>query len=294
MLRFRSALLVAMLALPLGAEPAAKELKTPVPTPVHQAFGEFRAAAIHAHTNFLASDLLEGRGPGTRGDELARGYLAAQLESMGLAPAGDDGTYFQKVSLLGITTDPAKSTVRFAKGGATALGPLAVPRPVRRRRPVAEGERDARFRRDLRRPWCGGPRVRMGRLQGDRHPREDAGDAGRRSAGERGRARSVQGPGAHLLRALDLQVRDRRREGSGSGDPDPHRPRRRLRLAGRPELVDRRTGLREEPAGTARALVRGLDHREGRRESLQGRGLRPRQTHPRRSLARLQAGRSSA
>jgi Zn-dependent M28 family amino/carboxypeptidase len=97
-----------LLALPLLAQPA----------PVKDAFGDFRAEAIRAHTKFLSSDLLEGRGPGTRGDELATGYIAAQFEALGLEPAGDDGTYFQKVSLLGITTDPAASSVSFVKNGA--------------------------------------------------------------------------------------------------------------------------------------------------------------------------------
>ena len=72
---------------------------------------------------FLSSDLLEGRGPGTRGDALATSYLASQFEAMGLQPAGDGGTYYQKVSLLGIATDESKSAVRFTKSGAD-LGPL--------------------------------------------------------------------------------------------------------------------------------------------------------------------------
>jgi Zn-dependent M28 family amino/carboxypeptidase len=82
-----------------------------------------KAAAIRAHLRFLSSDLLEGRGPGTRGDALATGYIAAQLEAMGLAPAGDDGTYFQKVSLLGISMDPAHSSLRFEREGSAAASP---------------------------------------------------------------------------------------------------------------------------------------------------------------------------
>jgi Zn-dependent M28 family amino/carboxypeptidase len=106
MARFRSAVLLAALALPLFAQPAA----------VKQSFDDFRAEAIRAHDKFLSSDLLEGRGPGTRGDALATSYIAAQFEAMGLAPAGDDGTYFQKVALLGVTTDREKTHVAFANG----------------------------------------------------------------------------------------------------------------------------------------------------------------------------------
>jgi Zn-dependent M28 family amino/carboxypeptidase len=88
------------------------------------ALDQFRADAIRAHVKFLSSDLLEGRGPGTRGDALTTSYIAAQFEAMGLEPAGDDGTYFQKVSLIGLTTNGEKSRVSFTKNGAPVLGPL--------------------------------------------------------------------------------------------------------------------------------------------------------------------------
>jgi Zn-dependent M28 family amino/carboxypeptidase len=101
-------LFILFFALPLLAQPS----------PVKDAFGDFRAEAIRAHTRFLSSDLLEGRGPGTRGDELATGYIASQFEALGLEPAGDDGTYFQQVSLLGITTDPSATSVSFVRNGA--------------------------------------------------------------------------------------------------------------------------------------------------------------------------------
>jgi Zn-dependent M28 family amino/carboxypeptidase len=107
-------LLTLLLVFPLFAQPA----------PVKQSFDDFRAEAIRADTKFLSSDLLEGRGPGTRGDALATSYIATRFEALGLEPAGDDGTYFQKVSLLGITTDPEKSAVSIAKPGSPAK-PLA-------------------------------------------------------------------------------------------------------------------------------------------------------------------------
>lgn len=56
--------------------------------------------AIEADIRFLADDLLEGRDTGSRGHEIAARYVAAQFQAMGLAPAGDDGTYFQKLDLL--------------------------------------------------------------------------------------------------------------------------------------------------------------------------------------------------
>jgi Zn-dependent M28 family amino/carboxypeptidase len=93
------------------------------PAPVKEAFDAIRADAIRAHTTFLSSDLLEGRGPGTRGDALATSYIAAQFEALALEPAGDGGTYFQKVSLLGLTTKSEESVFSFSKSGAS-FGPL--------------------------------------------------------------------------------------------------------------------------------------------------------------------------
>ncbi len=63
---------------------------------------------MRPHVKFLASDLLEGRGVGTRGGDLAAEYIASQFAVAGAKPAGDNGTYFQKVMLVG--TDPQPST----------------------------------------------------------------------------------------------------------------------------------------------------------------------------------------
>lgn len=71
---------------------------------------------IRAHVKFLASDLLEGRGPGTRGGDLATEYIATQFALAGLKPAGDQGTYFQQVPLIGIATEPS-ATLSAQKGG---------------------------------------------------------------------------------------------------------------------------------------------------------------------------------
>ncbi len=76
---------------------------------------------IRANVQFLASDLLEGRGTGSRGELIASNYIATQFKLLGLEPGGDNGSYFQKVSLVGITTYPdremvikgEKGTVRF-------------------------------------------------------------------------------------------------------------------------------------------------------------------------------------
>jgi len=62
---------------------------------------------IRADVKYLASDELEGRGVGTKGEKLATEYLASQLKAAGVQPAGDNGTYFQRVPLVGSTTLPS-------------------------------------------------------------------------------------------------------------------------------------------------------------------------------------------
>ena len=61
-------------------------------------------ARIREDVKYLASDALEGRGVGQKGGELATEYIAKQLAQAGAKPAGDNGTYFQKVPLVGIET----------------------------------------------------------------------------------------------------------------------------------------------------------------------------------------------
>ena len=59
---------------------------------------------LREHVKYLAADRLEGRGVGTNGEKLATEYIASQLKAAGVAPAGDHGSYFQRVPLVGSTT----------------------------------------------------------------------------------------------------------------------------------------------------------------------------------------------
>jgi len=56
------------------------------------------AASFRAHVAFLADDLLEGRGLGSRGHEIAANYVAQHFARLGLQPAGDAGTWYQRVN----------------------------------------------------------------------------------------------------------------------------------------------------------------------------------------------------
>lgn len=80
---------------------------------------EINPENIRAHVRFLASDLLEGRGPGTRGGQLAAQYIATQFALDGLKPAGDDGSFLQRVHLYAVHTQEAETSFTFVpKSGA--------------------------------------------------------------------------------------------------------------------------------------------------------------------------------
>ena len=96
-----------LLMLGAGGLAAAQGGKVPV----------FTADAVMAHVKVLASDQFEGRAPGTKGEDLTVAYIADQFRAVGLKPGAADGTYMQKVPMVGITADPATSLV-FRKGDA--------------------------------------------------------------------------------------------------------------------------------------------------------------------------------
>ncbi len=76
---------------------------------------------IRAHVKFLADDLLEGRGPGLRGSELAAKYIATQFALDGLKPGGDNGTFFQQVKFVGMNAIPAKTRMELDPKSGPAI-----------------------------------------------------------------------------------------------------------------------------------------------------------------------------
>ena len=92
------------------------------PAPAHEGF-DARAGAdarrIEADLRFLADDLLEGREAGTRGHELAALYVAQRYRAIGLAPAGDNGGYYQRVPLLRATRVADGGRLVVTRNGAT-------------------------------------------------------------------------------------------------------------------------------------------------------------------------------
>ncbi len=108
---------VILLALLLSLTVGSAAQTNAVPSEVQQAFGKFSKAALRAHMEFLADDLLEGRGTGTRGQVLAAKYVATQLESYGLEPAGTNGGWFQEVPFREITITPSACEFALVENG---------------------------------------------------------------------------------------------------------------------------------------------------------------------------------
>jgi len=76
-----------------------------LPPGAEQAAQAIHAGSLAAPIRFLASDALEGRGPASRGDQLARAYLASELESLGLVAGGPNGSWQQSFDIVGIDAE---------------------------------------------------------------------------------------------------------------------------------------------------------------------------------------------
>jgi Zn-dependent M28 family amino/carboxypeptidase len=88
-----------------------------LPAPAFAAMQTIDPERIRAHVRFLADDLLEGRGTGQRGGDIAAQYIATQFALYGLKPAGDNGTYLQKVPMVGVTTLPESTFTIVSNSG---------------------------------------------------------------------------------------------------------------------------------------------------------------------------------
>jgi Zn-dependent M28 family amino/carboxypeptidase len=102
------ALLLAFLPAACGGAPT--PTKAPAPTPA------IDGQQVLQHIKVLSSDEFGGRAPGTKGEDLSVAYIEQQFKDLGLQPGNADGTYIQKVPMVGITPDP-KATLTFRRGG---------------------------------------------------------------------------------------------------------------------------------------------------------------------------------
>src|SRR6185295_18770302 len=78
-----------------------------------------RPPALEAHLRFLADDLLEGRGTGTRGYDIAAGYVASRFAALGLEPAGTSG-WFQPIPLRRAELIHTRCGISLIRGTARA------------------------------------------------------------------------------------------------------------------------------------------------------------------------------
>lgn len=80
----------------------------------------FSPDRVKAHVAFLADDLLEGRGTGTRGYDIAARYVASQFAAAGLKPGAKDGSWYQPVTLSEVRLEgPAGITITGKTGAKT-------------------------------------------------------------------------------------------------------------------------------------------------------------------------------
>jgi len=90
---------ITLAVITLGAATSIAQVRRNNPT-------SMSAERLRAHIKFLSDDLLEGRGTGARGGEIAASYIASQFEALGLKGAGKNGSFFQPVSLVGVKAEP--------------------------------------------------------------------------------------------------------------------------------------------------------------------------------------------
>ena len=119
---FLPALLVLTLSAQAATMPAVPAVAG-VPEAARQAASSINPQTIGNHVRYLASDELEGRGPGTKGGQLAAEYMAKQFALAGARPAGDQGSFFQKIPFIAVHTEVDKTSFTFipAKGAPIHL-----------------------------------------------------------------------------------------------------------------------------------------------------------------------------
>ena len=83
-----------------------------LPPSALEAAGEITAARLSEYLHFVASDAMGGRDTPSKGLDDTAKFLADHLARLKIKPAGDDGTYYQKIELVSLKVDPLKSSVR--------------------------------------------------------------------------------------------------------------------------------------------------------------------------------------
>jgi Zn-dependent M28 family amino/carboxypeptidase len=98
--------------------PAAAAGSLPPPAVPLASMPKIDGAAILDTVKKISADKFQGRSPGTVGEDMTVGWLEMKFKEVGLQPGNPDGTYIQKVPLVGITGTEAKP-LTIAKGTET-------------------------------------------------------------------------------------------------------------------------------------------------------------------------------
>ena len=123
----------------------------PKTTPKTPAASGVSEASVRVHLEFLASDALNGRGSGTRDEQIAAEYVGAQFRRLGFRPGGAGGSYVQTVEIVRTAAAGKPSmtvgALKWTYGKefvVTALGSPAIAGPLQRLTgPVTDVQRGA-------------------------------------------------------------------------------------------------------------------------------------------------------
>ena len=103
-----------------GARPP--EAKTGQPAPAGATSAAITPSDLKARISIFADDSMLGRRAGTVGNVRGNAYIAAEAGRLGLKPAGDSGSFLQRVPLVSYVLDSAGAALR---GGSGTLAPFA-------------------------------------------------------------------------------------------------------------------------------------------------------------------------
>ena len=194
-----------------------QEAAAHLPGPAIAALETINPEHIRWHVRYLSHDLLEGRGTGQRGGDIAAEYIATQFALYGLKPAGDNGTYLQKVPMVGITPDAA-TTFSLAPANGAAMDLKVLDQYVaydQTQQPRSEVDADIVYvGYGIEAPEYKWDDYKGVDVKGkvllmlvNEPPSDDV--------------KFFKGTGADLLRALDLQIRRGGAQGRSGRDSDP-------------------------------------------------------------------------
>ena len=113
----RGVTLPALLLLPLAAACGGSTTTvTEAPAPRGSTAAAISESDLRARISVFADDSMQGRRTGTPGNVKGNAYIVSELRRLGLRPAGDTGSYLQRVPLTSYTVDSARATLRAGSG----------------------------------------------------------------------------------------------------------------------------------------------------------------------------------